>query len=232
MVRHGENMDAVTFVAGSGRAANALNSQVWEEQLVLLKLNQAVALMLLLLISPLLLTIAFLIWRRDGAPVLYGHYRVGRGGKLFRCLKYRTMLRDSERVLADLLRDDPKSRAEWASDQKLLNDPRITPIGRFLRSSSLDELPQLLNVVRGEMLLVGPRPVTVAELTRYGTVRWHYLSVRPGITGLWQVSGRNNTTYEERVALDTHYVENRSLRKDIGILLRTILVVIFKDGAR
>ena len=225
-------MNAATFVSGSHRAANALNSQVWEEQLFLLKLNQAVALVLLFALSPLLLIIAFLIWQRDGAPILYGHYRVGRGGKLFRCLKFRTMLRDSERVLADLLRDDPKSRSEWNTDQKLLNDPRVTPVGRFLRRSSLDELPQLVNVVRGEMLLVGPRPVTVAELTRYGMVRWHYLSVRPGITGLWQISGRNNTTYEERVALDARYVENRSLRSDLVILLRTISVVILKDGAR
>ena len=225
-------MDAATFVSGSHRAANALNSQVWEEQLFLLKLNQAVALVLLFALSPLLLIIAFLIWQRDGAPILYGHYRVGRGGKLFRCLKFRTMLRDSDRVLADLLRDNPKSRAEWETDRKLLNDPRITPVGRFLRISSLDELPQLINVVRGEMLLVGPRPVTVAELTRYGMVRWHYLSVRPGITGLWQISGRNNTTYEERVALDVRYVENRSLRSDLVILLRTISVVILKDGAR
>jgi lipopolysaccharide/colanic/teichoic acid biosynthesis glycosyltransferase len=142
------------------------------------------------------------------------------------------MLRDSDSVLADLLRDDPKSLVEWETNQKLPNDPRITPVGRYLRSSSLDELPQLLNVVRGEMLLVGPRPVTVAELTRYGKVRWHYLSVRPGITGLWQVSGRNNTTYEERVALDASYVENRSLLNDVSILLRTILVVIRKEGAR
>lgn len=225
-------MNAATFVSGSPIAANALNSYVSREQFVLLKLNQAVALVLLFLLSPLLLAIAFLIWRRDGSPILYGHYRVGRGGKLFRCFKYRTMLRDSDSVLADLLRDDPKSLVEWETNQKLPNDPRITPVGRYLRSSSLDELPQLLNVVRGEMLLVGPRPVTVAELTRYGKVRWHYLSVRPGITGLWQVSGRNNTTYEERVALDASYVENRSLLNDVSILLRTMLVVIRKEGAR
>ena len=225
-------MNAATFVSGSHIAASALNSQVWEEQLFLVKLNQAVALLLLCALSPLFLIIALFIWQRDGAPILYGHYRVGRGGKLFRCLKFRTMLRDSERLLTDLLRDDANSRAEWKLHQKLLNDPRITPIGRFLRSSSLDELPQLMNVLRGEMLLVGPRPVTVVELTRYGMVRWHYLSVRPGITGLWQISGRNNTTYEERVALDARYVENRSLRSDLGILLRTILVVILRDGAR
>jgi lipopolysaccharide/colanic/teichoic acid biosynthesis glycosyltransferase len=225
-------MDAATFVSGSRRAASALDLRESEEQLVLRCLNQLIALVLLFALSPLMFTVALLIWKRDGAPILYGHYRVGRGGKLFRCLKYRTMLRDSERVLADILRDDPKLRAEWEADQKLLNDPRITPIGRFLRNSSFDELPQLLNVVRGEMLLVGPRPITAAELTRYGKVRWHYLSVRPGITGLWQVSGRNNTTYEERVALDARYVETRSLLSDISILFRTLLVVILKDGAR
>lgn len=225
-------MNAETFVYGSQRAISAFNSKTTFGELVLLRLNQAIALVLLFVLSPVLLAIAFFIWQKDGAPILYGHYRVGLGGKLFRCFKFRSMLLDSERVLADLLRDDPQSRAEWEADQKLRDDPRITPVGRFLRSSSLDELPQLLNVLRGEMLLVGPRPVTVAELTRYGSVRWHYLSVRPGITGLWQVSGRNNTTYEERVALDARYVEGRSLKSDLGILLRTVLVVVLKDGAR
>ena len=105
-------------------------------------------------------------------------------------------------------------------------------MGHFLRRTSLDELPQLLNVLRGEMSLVGPRPITVAELTRYGRVRWHYLSVRPGITGLWQVSGRNNTTYEERVALDRRYVEQRSMWLDLGILLKTVRVVVLREGAR
>ncbi len=159
------------------------------------------------------------------------HYRVGYEGKLFRCMKFRTMLRNSEQVLADLLRNDPQARAEWARDQKLANDPRTTRVGRFLRRSSLDELPQLLNVLRGEMNLVGPRPITVAELTRYGSLRWHYLSVRPGITGLWQVSGRNNTTYDERVALDRRYVEQRSWWFDLGILLKTVRVVVMREGA-
>jgi len=135
-------------------------------------------------------------------------------------------------VLADLLRDDPQARAEWARDQKLTDDPRITPIGHFLRRSSLDELPQLLNVLRGEMSLVGPRPITVAELTRYGSVRWDYLSVPPGLTGLWQVSGRNNTTYEERVAFDREYVHRRSPWLDLKILLKTVKVVVARDGAR
>jgi len=197
-----------------------------------LRINQAVALVLLLLLSPVLLAITFFIWRTDGAPVLFGHYRVGQGGKLFRCMKFRTMLRNSEQVLAELLATDESAREEWARDQKLSNDPRITGIGHFLRKSSLDELPQLLNVLRGEMVLVGPRPVTVAELTRYGKVRWHYLSVRPGITGLWQVSGRNNTTYDERVALDRRYVEQKSLWMDVGILFKTVKVVVAREGAR
>jgi len=198
---------------------------------MLLPFNQLAAMLLLILLSPLMAILAFLIWRRDGAPVLYAHYRVGYEGKLFRCMKFRTMLRNSEHVLADLLRNDPQARAEWARDQKLANDPRTTRVGRFLRRSSLDELPQLLNVLRGEMNLVGPRPITVAELTRYGGLRWHYLSVRPGITGLWQVSGRNNTTYDERVALDRRYVEQRSWWFDLGILIKTVRVVVMREGA-
>jgi lipopolysaccharide/colanic/teichoic acid biosynthesis glycosyltransferase len=199
---------------------------------MLLPLNQLVAALLLILLSPFLAIIVFLIWQRDGAPVLFAHYRVGYEGKLFRCMKFRTMLRNSEEVLSDLLRNDPQARVEWERDHKLVNDPRVTRIGSFLRRSSLDELPQLLNVLRGEMNLVGPRPITVAELARYGRVRWHYLSVRPGITGLWQVSGRNNTTYEQRVALDRRYVEQRSLWLDLGILLRTMRVVAAREGAR
>ena len=225
-------MNAATFVAGARMASPASGPLATIADAMVLRLNQLVALVLLLLLSPLMAVVTFLIWRRDGAPVLFAHYRVGQGGKLFRCMKFRTMLRNSEQVLSDLLRDDPQARAEWARDQKLANDPRITPVGHFLRKSSLDELPQLLNVLRGEMSLVGPRPITVAELTRYGTVRWHYLSVRPGITGLWQVSGRNNTTYEERVALDRHYVEARSLWLDAGILFKTVRVVVAREGAR
>lgn len=199
---------------------------------VLAPWNRLVGLLLLILVSPLLFAVAFLIWRHDGAPVLFAHYRVGCDGKLFRCLKFRTMVLNSERVLAELLRSDPLARREWELGQKLTDDPRITPIGRFLRATSLDELPQLLNVVRGEMNLVGPRPITVAELTRYGGIRWHYLSIRPGITGLWQVSGRNNTTYEERIALDRRYVEQRSLRFDVEILVKTVGIVVRREGAR
>lgn len=199
---------------------------------IALRLNQLLALWILVLLAPLMAAVAFLIWRRDGAPVLFAHYRVGHDGKLFRCMKFRTMYRDAERMLSQLLERDPAARAEWQREQKLLSDPRITPIGHFLRRTSLDELPQLFNVLRGEMSLVGPRPITVGELTRYGGVRWQYLSVRPGMTGLWQVSGRNNTSYEERVALDRRYVEERSVWMNLQILLKTVKVVVARDGAR
>ncbi|MBP8175568.1 MAG: sugar transferase [Sphaerotilus sp.] len=197
-----------------------------------LRLDQFAALLLLLLFAPLMAVIALLVWRRDGAPVLFGHYRIGQHGRPFRCLKFRSMYLDSEAMLRELLERDPAARAEWERDHKLNDDPRITPIGHFLRRTSLDELPQLFNVLRGEMSLVGPRPITLAELPRYGQVRWHYLSVRPGMTGLWQVSGRNDTTYDERVELDREFVEQHSLRLRLSILLRTLRVVIRGSGAR
>lgn len=195
-------------------------------------LDQLCALVLLVLLMPVFVVVAVLIWRRDGAPVLFGHYRIGRDGQLFRCLKFRSMYRDSDRMLKELLERDPAAAEEWARDHKLSNDPRITPIGDFLRRTSLDELPQLINVLRGEMSLVGPRPITVAELPRYGDVRWHYLSTRPGMTGLWQVSGRNDVTYEERVELDRRYVEGESWRMRLAILWRTVAVVVHGSGAR
>ncbi|MDB5999108.1 MAG: exopolysaccharide biosynthesis protein [Rhizobacter sp.] len=197
-----------------------------------LRWNQAAALLLLLALSPVMAVLAVMVWRSSGAPVLFGHYRVTQSGRLFRCLKFRTMYADAESMLSELLAKDPAARQEWQRDQKLTHDPRVTTIGKFLRRTSLDELPQLFNVLSGDMRLVGPRPITVSELTRYGAVRWHYLRVRPGMTGLWQVSGRNNTTYDERVALDRSYVEKRSLLLDASILLRTIKVVLLRDGAR
>ncbi|HEY4081711.1 MAG TPA: sugar transferase [Burkholderiaceae bacterium] len=225
-------MTVANFVAQAKDLHPLSGSDARLRDAVELRFNQLAALLLLLLLSPLLLIVSFLIWQRDGPPIFFAHYRVGRDGKLFPCLKFRSMLRESEKALADHLAAHPAARAEWERDQKLTNDPRITPIGNFLRKSSLDELPQLLNVLRGEMNLVGPRPVTVPELSRYGRVRWHYLSVRPGITGLWQVSGRNNTTYEERVELDRRYVAQRSLFGDVGILFKTVRVVLLKEGAR
>lgn len=193
--------------------------------------NRLVAAVLLLLGAPLLAFIAWRIWREDGAPILYSHWRVGQHGKLFRCHKFRSMLRNSDEVLGHLLATDPAARAEWARDRKLRNDPRVTPIGAILRKTSLDELPQLLNVLCGEMALVGPRPITIAELRRYGRAKPHYLAVKPGMTGLWQVSGRNNTTYDQRVQLDRRYVESRSAWLDTWILFKTVHVVLTRDGA-
>jgi exopolysaccharide production protein ExoY len=185
----------------------------------------------LVLLSPFFLIVALMV-RADGGPAFFAHQRVGRGGKLFGCLKFRSMVIDSQARLEALLASDPAARAEWEATRKLKNDPRITRIGRFLRSTSLDELPQLINVLRGEMSLVGPRPVQVAEIDRYyGASAAHYMAVRPGITGLWQVSGRSETSYESRVALDVSYVSRPSMLTDLSILLRTPVAVLSRRGA-
>ena len=171
---------------------------------------------LLLLAAPAFALLALLI-RADGGPAFYAHERVGRGGRRFGCLKFRSMVTDSQARLAALLDADPAARAEWEATRKLKDDPRVTRTGRFLRATSLDELPQLINVLRGEMSLVGPRPVVAAELAaHYGAAAEYYLSVRPGITGLWQISGRSETSYDTRVALDTQYATNPSIWTDLG----------------
>lgn len=179
---------------------------------------------------PSILLIAFVI-TRDGGPAFFAHTRIGRGGVPFRCLKFRTMVVNADAVLRDLLERDPAARAEWERDFKLRHDPRITRIGRFLRETSLDELPQLLNVLRGEMSLVGPRPITAEEVQKYGDLIHHYYSCRPGITGLWQVNGRSNTSYERRVSLDAEYSSTASLFGDLVILARTVEVVVRRTGA-
>ncbi|MFY7914544.1 MAG: sugar transferase [Rubrivivax sp.] len=194
-------------------------------------MNRLVALFLVLVLSPVLLAVLLAIRITDPGPVFFGHYRVGRGGRLIKVLKFRSMRVDAQQRLAELLASDVQARAEWERDFKLSNDPRVTRTGRFLRRSSLDELPQLFNVLKGEMRLVGPRPITAQELRRYGSARWHYLSVTPGVTGLWQVSGRNELSYAERVELDRYYVDNRSLLLDASILCRTVLVVTTGRGA-
>ena len=185
---------------------------------------------LALVFSPLILAIAVMM-RREGGSIIYKHRRIGRDGRAFECLKFRTMVPNAEQVLRDVLERDPAMRAEWVRDHKLRCDPRVTTLGRFLRRTSLDELPQLWNVMRGEMSLVGPRPVVREELLRYGRNVRTYLSAKPGITGLWQVKGRNDTDYRRRVVLDTYYVRNQNLLLDLYILFKTTRVVLGGSGA-
>ncbi|CVG05626.1 undecaprenyl-phosphate galactose phosphotransferase WbaP [Serratia sp. IR-2025] len=185
---------------------------------------------IMLVLSPVLLFLAYKV-SRDGGKAIYGHERVGHNGIRFKCLKFRSMVMNSQEVLDNLLRTDPAAKAEWDKDFKLKNDPRITKIGHFIRKTSLDELPQLWNVFRGEMSLVGPRPIIEAELERYaGDVDYYYMA-KPGMTGLWQVSGRNDIDYDTRVYFDAWYVKNWALWNDIAILFKTIGVVLKRDGA-
>ena len=177
-----------------------------------------------------MLIIALLV-KRDGGPAIYGHERIGAGGRTFRCLKFRSMAIDAEERVERLLASDGEVEREWESTRKLKADPRVTWIGKFLRQTALDELPQLVNVVRGEMSLVGPRPVTDEEIGMYGESVGLYSSVRPGVTGLWQVSGRNDVSYEERVALDAWYVQNWSLWHDLAIIMKTVPALLTKRGA-
>ena len=187
------------------------------------------SIVLLVMIAPLMAFIGLIVALDGGRPI-YSHWRVGLGGRRFRCHKFRSMVLDAEARLNELLACDPAAAEEWARDQKLTKDPRVTRFGAFLRKSSLDELPQLVNVLRGEMSLVGPRPVTEKELERYGVFARHYLSVKPGITGLWQVSGRNNLDYGERVRLDARYAMSRSFPGDAFILFLTTLTVLQMNG--
>jgi lipopolysaccharide/colanic/teichoic acid biosynthesis glycosyltransferase len=172
-----------------------------------------------------------LLLRKEGGPVIYRHRRIGREGKTFECLKFRSMIPDADRMLPELLARQTDMKAEWVRDHKIRCDPRVTRLGRFLRRTSLDELPQIWNVLRGEMSLVGPRPIVREELMRYGRSLPVYLSAKPGITGLWQVTGRNNTDYRRRVALDVYYVRKHNLLLDLYILLKTPRVVLGGGGA-
>jgi Undecaprenyl-phosphate galactose phosphotransferase WbaP len=180
---------------------------------------------------PLVLLLALLVCIESRGSAFYGHSRIGRGNRSFRAWKLRSMVQNSDQVLSQCLENNPAMREEWLQTQKLKADPRITRIGSFLRRTSLDELPQLWNVVKGEMSLVGPRPIVPAEVARYGEHFELYTRVLGGVTGLWQVSGRNNTTYEERVSLDVFYARNWSVWLDLCILFRTIGTVLFRKGA-
>ena len=184
----------------------------------------------LLLISPLMLIAAVLV-KMDGGPIFFGHKRIGYNGKDFSCLKFRSMVPNGDEVLRKHLEKNPAAQDEWQREWKLRKDPRVTRIGKFMRKTSLDELPQLLNVLRGEMSLVGPRPIVVAEADKYHSDIAYYCRVRPGITGVWQVSGRNKVSYAKRVQMDVWYVRNWSLWHDIAILFKTFPVLVRRSGA-
>jgi exopolysaccharide production protein ExoY len=185
----------------------------------------------IVLLAPLLLICFFAIVLTSPGPALFRHRRVGFSGKHFDCLKFRTMVADAPERLRRLLESDPVAAAEWATHRKLRYDPRVTAVGAILRKSSLDELPQLFNVLRGDMSIVGPRPVTDEELVRYSTSIDAYLACRPGITGLWQVSGRSSTTYSKRVACDAFYAHHWSMTLDAKILIVTIPSLLLHDCA-
>ena len=194
-------------------------------------LDIVIALLALIFVLPLMAVVALAIFLQDGGPILFAHRRVGRGGTSFFCYKFRSMAVDAEARLAELLARDPAAREEWARDHKLRNDPRVTPLGAFLRRSSLDELPQLINVLQGTMSLVGPRPIVDAEISRYGRRFSHYCAVKPGITGLWQVSGRNDVSYRTRVALDCLYAKSQSPALYLWIVAVTIPAVLSRKGS-
>lgn len=188
-----------------------------------------IAICLLPIIAPVI-AVLYAMTRLDGGPGFFGHKRVGKDNNEFCCWKIRSMVPDAEAVLERHLCENPAAAAEWARDFKLANDPRITRLGRFLRQTSLDELPQIWNVLRGDMSFVGPRPVTRKEIEKYRGYEWCYMSVKPGITGIWQISGRNDVDYDQRVQMDVDYVTSRSLFGDLLIMFRTAGTVLNRTG--
>jgi undecaprenyl-phosphate galactose phosphotransferase len=188
------------------------------------------AVILSIVFLPIVLVVSLSLYS-DGGDILFRHTRIGKNGKAFRVYKFRTMVPNADLALRDLISENPTLREEWLRDHKLRNDPRVTVVGGFLRRTSLDELPQLWNVLKGEMSLVGPRPIVRDELTRYGRAARYYLSLKPGLTGVWQISGRNDTDYRRRVAMDRHYACTASLVTDLMVLLKTVDVVLRRRGA-
>lgn len=194
-------------------------------------LDLGVALCALVLLSPLMAMTALLVASQGDGPILFRHLRIGRGGRRFQVMKFRTMPAGADAILANHLATCPEAAAEWARDHKLKNDPRVTSLGSFLRRSSLDELPQIMNVIMGEMSIVGPRPIVEAEVVRYGQFFNAYCSVRPGITGIWQVSGRNDVSYERRVQMDALYARRKSVFLDLRLMVATVPAVLLRRGS-
>lgn len=195
--------------------------------------KRAFDLLLVVVLSPIIVPVIMILWLlviSDGGPGFFGHKRIGRNGKAFKCWKLRTMVVDAEQKLQEYLQSNPEAAKEWAAEHKLTNDPRVTRLGEFMRKTSLDELPQIWNVIKGDMSFVGPRPIVRVELHKYGQQRPVYLSMTPGITGLWQVQGRNDVTYGERVQLDVDYSHTVSLITDLRLIFLTGFSVIFGTG--
>lgn len=191
-----------------------------------------VALAALIVLAPLLATVAIILLCAQGRPIVIRHRRIGQGGAAFPCFKFRTMVRNADEVLQRVLAEDPVASEEWRESRKLRRDPRITAFGRVLRETSVDEIPQLFNVLRGHMSLVGPRPIVADEVEIYGPKISHYYKVRPGVTGAWQVGGRSDVGFGQRVELDVAYVLSRSFRADLHILARTVPAVLGRKGSR
>ena len=206
------------------------NLRRWPARLTKRLFDTSLAALLIMLLSPLMLCIAVAL-KLEGGSVFFAHVRVGKKGKRFNCFKFRSMVPNADQALTNLLESNPDLQAQWLKEHKLKDDPRISPLGEFLRRTSMDELPQLFNVLKNEMSLVGPRPIVEEELEKYGLEKSYYLMVRPGMTGLWQVSGRNDVDYDTRVYLDAWYVKNWSLWYDLAILVKTFKVVLLRRGA-
>ena len=206
------------------------NLRRWPARLTKRLFDTSIAALLIMLLSPLMLCIAVAL-KLEGGSVFFVHVRVGKKGKRFNCFKFRSMVPNADQALTNLLKSNPDLQAQWHKEHKLKDDPRISPLGEFLRRTSMDELPQLFNVLKNEMSLVGPRPIVEEELEKYGLEKSYYLMVRPGMTGLWQVSGRNDVDYDTRVYLDAWYVKNWSLWYDLAILVKTFKVVLLRRGA-
>jgi exopolysaccharide production protein ExoY len=202
----------------------------WRHEHLIRVLDVVAALALIILFLPVMVLVGLAVKCSSPGFAIFSQERIGRGGRLFSCLKFRSMAPDADRRLIALLATDPLTGAEWARQQKLKRDPRVTRVGAFLRKTSLDELPQLFNVLRGDMSMVGPRPIVAAEIFRYRRYIRDYCSVPPGLTGLWQINGRNNVSYRRRVALDVSYVRARSLRLNLYILMMTVPRVLFAEG--
>ena len=186
----------------------------------------------IIFLIPITIIVAILnVLHKDYGPIFYSHKRIGKNGKYFKMYKFRTMVVDADKKLAELLENDEEARKEWDMNRKLKNDPRITKIGKILRKTSIDEFPQFINVLKGDMSLVGPRAVIDGEIEKFGIYKKDILSVKPGITGYWAANGRSSTSYDERVFMEYKYVENFSIFMDVKILIKTVVSVLKKEGA-